>query len=194
MGNIFRQELIQQYLSPAASINGSGVGELVQRNGFWAMSIKPVSYYYQSAYRHILEDYFNPSTQYVFDMWIDRDENISSSGSPSTAGIQIWYTDGTRDTTHLYRIDSAQPNAGFVHDIYITPADKSVDYISIGYNYNRNCYYRADSYICPLDEINLHKTGVLNMQNATEFLCTPPSDQNLEIMQGTLKAKEIIEL
>lgn len=189
MGNIFLSETIQSY---AKYPNSRGHGEYIFHNGYWAMDIEPATFYKASdeiKSSHILENEFIPNTQYVFDMWIDTDAVISG-GSNVVGGLGVYYSDGSVDYT-LRPLGNSSSPLGYQHCMFISPSDKSVSYVTSYYYTSTYVYFRADSYICPLDEIELHQTGVLNTQNITESLT---GAKDFEIIQGNISPTEIIEL
>ena len=199
MGNIFRQELIQQYVTDDYTPT-AGIGEYVLRNGLWAMDIRPRPYYdngngtWAQTYNNgnargkpVLEGYFT-SSRYVFDLWIDADDVISGDHQYA-GGLVVYYT----DNTYAYLTvtgDNTNP-IGFQHKFLITPTNKTVAHFRVSYSTSMPTFYRADSYICPLDEIKLHQTGVLDTQNITESLT---GAKDFEIIQGNISPTEIIEL
>lgn len=188
MGNIFLSETVQSY---AKYPNNRGHGEYVFHNGYWAMNIEPATFYKASdevKSSHILENEFLLNTRYVFDMWIDADALVSG-GANRPGGVTISYTDGSKYDFTV--IGDSSSLLGYQHKIFITPPNKTVDYITSYYYTTNYCYYRADSYICPFDETHLYKTGVLETQNITESLT---GIKNSEIKPGGLLPTEIIEL
>lgn len=189
MGNIFLSEIIQSY---AKNPNARGHGEYIFHNGYWAMDIEPATFYKASdevKSSRILQNEFIPNTRYVFEMWIDTDTCVSG-GSNRIAGLQVYYTDGTSSQA-LCPVGNSEEPLGYQHCILISPAGKSVNYLYSYYYTSNYVYYRADSYICPFDEIYLYKTGVLETQNITESLT---GTKNSEIKPGSLLPTEIIEL
>ena len=189
MSNIFLSEIIQSY---AKYPNNRGHGEYVFHNGYWAMDIEPATFYKATdeiKSSRILQNEFIPNTRYVFDMWIDTDA-IVSGGSNRLGGLMIYYTDGSGDQTCCPVGDQNNPK-GYQHCFVITPANKSVNYLYAYYYTSNYVYFRADSYICPLDEIELHQTGVLNTQNITESLS---GVKDFEILHGNISSTKIIEI
>lgn len=150
--NIFTFENIYPYRYGTSSNYN---GEWVQRNGVWAMVMAP-SRFYNGSYSHILANEFVPNTQYLFHIYVDTDDHYHNDKYTS-AGIYIRYTDDTRDGA-IYCGQSTTPR-GWQLKRYITPADKSVQNIEIGYNYGDPSYYRWDSYIVPIDTEKIAKLG-----------------------------------
>lgn len=188
MGNIFLSETIQSY---AKYPDSRGHGEYIFHNGYWAMDIEPATFYRASdevKSSHVLDNEFLSNTRYIFDMWIDADALVSG-GANRPGGFYIYYTDSTNTTFTVVGDSTTLPS--YQHKILITPIGKSVNYIVPYYYTSTYCYFRADSYICPLNEINLQKTGVLNIQNITESLS---GAKDFEIVHGNISPTEIIEL
>ena len=189
MGNIFLSEIIQSY---AKNPNARGHGEYIYHNGYWAMDIEPATFYRASdtpTSSHILENEFISNTRYVFDMWIDTD-TVVSGGNNVAGGLAVYYTDGTVDYT-LRPVGNNTAPLGYQHCVFVSNASKSVAYMTSYYYTSTYVYYRADSYICPLDEIKLYKTGVFDVQNITESLT---GTKNFEMVSGDISPTEIIEL
>lgn len=190
MSNIFLSETIQSY---AKSPNARGHGEYVFHNGYWAMDIEPATFYKGSDEvkdAHVLSEEFIPNTRYVFDIWVDVDAIIYNDIN-RPAGLRIFYTDGSSDSSSLITTGSHDPATGYQHLFYVSPSNKSVDYLTVYYWSSSYVYYRADSYICPLDEIQLYQTGVLNIQNTTESLS---GIKDFEILHGNISSTKIIEI
>lgn len=200
MSNLFLQENIQQYLTDDITVTAGG-GEYVLRNGLWSMDIRPRAYYDSGSGTwartnnngsagaiHVLKGYFLPNTRYVFDFWIDADDDYyNDTVKWFAAGMTIKYTDNSTASLAVTGGDGV----GFQHKIVVTPSNKSVSHLTVNYYSSMPTYYRADSYICPFDEIHLYKTGVLETQNITESLT---GTKNSEIKPGSLLSTEIIEL
>lgn len=162
MSNILTTENIQKHNTKNRTV---GVGEWVLRNGVWAMNIKPEPFYQNytneegTKISRLLMDEFVPNTQYYINLWIDGDSVSYNNGTAwSGCGLQIYYTDGTRIVMNVTGGDGV----GWQHQQAITDPTKDVDYVCSTYARNLNTFYRGDSFIIPLTESKLHKTGVLN--------------------------------
>lgn len=158
--NIFTSENVQKYHKSGVS---TYIGERTTRNGEVAMQVKPNCFYMGSdaGYCHILADEFKPNTQYVVDVWIDTDDTINN-GTYYNGGFYVRYSDGT--AANVYTTHSN----GWKHFRVITPADKSVSWLTVVYNYNLPVYYRWDSIIVPYGEQNITKQGQTIASHFTE--------------------------
>ena len=138
-----------------------------------------------------LRSEFVPNTQYIFNLWIDADDSINSSGSYKAQGMNIFYTDGTNKT--LYVTGNANL-PGFQHKFFITPADKSVDYIYIYYGLDVEAYYRYDSFIIPIQSPpSLNRHGVFNSELFLDNISTVTELNNFNIGNGYVAAGNYIE-
>lgn len=160
--NLLRSEVIQKYKKNGFTV---GVGEWVERNGEWAMNIKPKPFYQNyygdgSVVTGILLDEIQPDTQYMINLWIDAD-NVYSSNNYRKAGLIVYYTDGTNSGDTLIAIGNAN-KPGFQHKQLLTDATKSISRIAVSYVADYNTYYRWDSYICPVDKEQITQTGITN--------------------------------
>lgn len=166
LSNIFTTENIQKYNTKSGRT--SGIGEWVTRNGEPTIRLLPEPFYQNftindSKISYLLKDEFVPNIQYVFNFYIDRDEVIYKEKNVN-AGVIICYTDGTKDY-NLYLVGGSK---GFVHTQIITPENKSIDHVEVGYYVNQYVYYRWDSYICPVSDIKTNKNGIFNCGNIIE--------------------------
>lgn len=164
--NIWRSELIISYRRSGVSLTTDGIGEWTTRNGENAIKMTPTRFYGSSTYQHILENEFISNTRYLFNFWLDTDDQYHNS-TYGISGIRIWYSDGTRDDT-LLSTSSSSPR-GWQLKRYITKADKSVSYLTIYYGYNDPNYFRWDSYVMPIDETNITKAGQLHTHIAESY-------------------------
>ena len=96
---------------------------------------------------------------------MDTDDHYHNEKYTS-AGLYIGYSDGT-ESNAIYGTQSTTPR-GWQTKRFITPADKSVAYIRMGYNYNEPSYYRWDSYIVPYDVEHIYKTGLTSVSHLSE--------------------------
>ena len=166
--NIFLTENIAKHNTKNNTV---GVGEWVQRNGVWAMNIRPAPFYQNytaqdgtTKLSYCLREEFSPNTQYLFNMWIDTDDVISG-GNNVFGGLQVVYSDST-----TYNIGQAKTN-GFKHFTYLTTAGKSVDRLSVYYYTSLNVYYRGDSFIVPMvNTTNIERTGIVNSSEFVETI------------------------
>lgn len=164
--NIWRSETIMKYRGPSYGTTSTGIGEWTTRNGENAIRMIPNRFYYNSSYQQIFKDELVPDTRYLFNIWIDTDDHYYN-GNYTAAGLWIYYSDGTRDTS-IYVPQSTEPR-GWQLKRYVTTAGKSVSYVALGYNRNYPSYFRWDSYIIPYDVSDITKTGQLHSHIAESY-------------------------
>ena len=139
--------------------NSSGHGEWFQHNGENAIGLSPARFYSNSTYVKVLEEEFVPNTQYVFNLYLDTD-NVLSSGNNVVGGIQIHYTDGTKET--LTQKGDQTNLKGWQNMFLITNIAKSVSHITIYYYVGTRVPYRWDSYVGPLQIAQVEQPGLFN--------------------------------
>ena len=171
--NIFKSS----YLISEARIT-TGNGSIIDRNGTKAIMMQAGSFYYAANDdRNIhLQPYFKENTRYVFDLWMDMDDEYNPNNNTNyAAGLRIYYTDNSTSGSDLFKLGSVANPIGFQHIRYITPAGKSIKGIYVSYNYGRPQYYRLDSTITEYHEpdVTIKKTGVLECANLKEQLNRP---------------------
>lgn len=129
------------------------------------MNIRPEPFYKNltDETSGLLLEEFLPNTQYVFDMWIDADD-VVNGGTNVPAGFTISYTDNSTDTSFI----KTGGNLGFQHQKLITPENKTIAKISIRYHVSKDTFYRWDSFIVPITDLNISKNGQLNVSNIVE--------------------------
>ena len=152
--NIYTSENIMKYRRSGQSVN---VGEWVIRNGYNAIRTAPSPFYIgTNNYCHVLEDELIPNTRYVIDIWIDTDDVIYNGDWVAGGLVLHWSSDAAG--TYSYSMAPTHSN-GFQHMRYITPADKSLDYVFFYYYTSMPVYFRSDSYIVPYDVEHIYKKG-----------------------------------
>lgn len=166
-----------------------GIGEWHQRNGVWAMDIRPEPFYQNytdtdgtTKLSYILKDEFT-SGQYVFSLWIDSDDVNNGSGSYSQAGFTLYYSD---ETSVSLRVTGAE-NKGFQHKFFISDASKKCDRLNVYYARNLPTYYRYDSFIVPVEQTSFNKNGIIDSGfyiEGLESINTISSDTNLGMSIG----------
>ena len=174
--NIFTTENVEKYNTRGSAIGG---GEYKLRNGYWSMDIRPAIFYnnYGTGDSRLLQEEFQPNTQYYFDIWIDADD-CKYNGNYVSGGLNIHYTDGTSDSASL---------------VVVSTAGKSIQKLTVYYYTSTGMYYRADSFIVPLsDTTKLDKTGVFKSSEFNEQM-TIPSDFHTKIGNGYIEVNEFIE-
>ena len=141
----------------------SGVGEWHQRNGVWAMDIRPVPFYRNyvdtdgtTYISYCLRDEITPG-QWIFNLWIDADDVIYNNANRA-AGLCVVYADGSS----VNLVVTGGSGVGFQHKYYISDANKTIDRISVYYYASLPTYYRSDSFIVPVSETSFGKNGVIN--------------------------------
>lgn len=152
------------------------------------MDIRPEPFYKNFGDEsYCLRDEFLPNTQYIVNVWIDGDDNISG-GSNRACGFTLYYTDGTEETGAVI----TGGDLGFQHVQYVTNPSKSVK--QIGYYYYTSAYpilYRADSFIAPLtNSTSVRKSGIVTSGEFAESY-TPPT--SAKIGKGFILTNEFIE-
>ena len=120
------------------------------------MVMAPARFYASGTYSHILANEFVPNTQYLFNIYVDNDDYYHNN-QYTAAGLIIWYTDGTSDTS--IRCNTSSTPGGWQTKRYVTPSNKSVAYLQLYYNYGDPIYYRWDSYIVPIDTEKIARVG-----------------------------------
>ena len=152
--NIFRSEIIKKYNTKNRT---AGIGEYVLRNGIWCMDIRPEPFYknIDNNTSGILFDEFILNTSYIIDMWIDVDDVVYNNNNVA-AGFTLYYTD---NTTESFAYTGGGSNSGFHHKKIITPITKSIKSLEIYYYTSSPVYYRWDSYIVPVETLNINKQG-----------------------------------
>lgn len=188
MSNIFTSENITKYSRNASDLNS---GNWTTRNGIPAISIAPNMLYYGSDTEEnknktngILRNEFDANKNYLFDMWIDADDIYYSDGLKNVpGGINICYTDGTYDQFTV--IGNKDTPKGFQHIKKITA--KPIYGISGYYYINTPAYYRWDSTITELNDLNIYKTGII------ESSFNENSDDVL-FKNGITTAQEFLEI
>ena len=158
--NLFRSELITPL---AKSGYTTRIGEIVEHNGDYAMNIAPAPFYKNISddTSGFLQGCFLSNTSYTFDMWIDVD-SVIYNGNNVSGGLSIVYSDGTSDSTFVL----VGGNKGYQHRKLITPANKSIDRVSVYYYISTDVFYRLDSYICKTDDISkIIKKGLIKNSN-----------------------------
>ena len=117
-------------------------------------------------------------------MWIDADDIYYSGESRNVpGGIVICYTDGTYDD-FIVKGNKDNPK-GFQHIIKITT--KPIYGINIYYYISTPAYYRWDSTITELNDLNIYKTGIIESsfnENTDEVL----------FKNGMTTAQEFLEI
>jgi hypothetical protein len=180
LGDQFEYELIEpnenvfksEYLIEEARYT-TGNGSILDRNGTKAIMVQAGSFYYGSNddRNYHLQPYFKENTQYVFDLWMDVDEEYNPNNNTNYAsGLRIYYKDGTTSGSELFKTGSVANPIGFQHVRYITPEGKNVKGIYVSYNYGRPQYYRLDSTITEYHspDVKILKTGILECSNLKE--------------------------
>lgn len=188
MSNIFTSENITKYSKNASDLNS---GNWTTRNGIPAISISPNMLYYgedteenKNKTNGILHNEFDANKNYLFDMWIDADDIYYSEESRNVSGgIDICYTDGTRD--HFIVTGNKDTPKGFQHIAKITT--KPIYGINIYYHISTPAYYRWDSTITELNDLNIYKTGII------ESSFNENSDDVL-FKNGMTTAQEFLEI
>ena len=184
MSNIFKTELIQPY---AYNFSSTGHGELVKHDGYWSINLEP-NKFYNGSQSPILQNEFYPNTQYLFDMWIDGDLTVYQDIN-RPAGLTIIYTD---DSTYSFVITGSASNPkGYQHIVYVTPSNKSVKCINTYYFTSFPTYYRIDSFIIPVSNVQFYKTGILESDNITEILS---GTSKAGIQHGNIFANQFYEI
>ena len=188
MSNIFTSENIIKYSKNASDLNS---GNWTTRNGIPVISISPYMLYYGEDTEEninktngILRNEFDANKNYLFDMWIDADDIYYSGESRNVpGGIVIRYIDGTYD--HFTVTGNKDAPKGFQHIIKITT--KPIYGISIYYYIRTPAYYRWDSIITELNDLNIYKTGII------ESSFNENSDDVL-FKNGMTTAQEFLEI
>ena len=140
-------------------------GEWTLRNGVWAIVMAPSRFYASGTYAHIFSNEFKPNTCYLFNFYVDTDDHYHNDKYTS-AGIYIGFSDGTESNV-LYATQSTVAR-GWQQKRYVSPADKSVAYVRMGYNYGDPSYYRWDSYIVPYETEKIYHTGLTTVSHLSE--------------------------
>ena len=177
----------------------TGIGEWKQRNGIWAMDIRPEPFYQNytdtdgtTKLSYILKNEFG-SGQYVFSLWIDSDDVNNGSGAYSQAGFTLYYNDGTSVSL---RVTGAE-NKGFQHEYFISDVSKKCDRLNVYYARNLPTYYRYDSFIVPISDVKFNKTGVINsgfyIEGLTSLTSSTHPTQSMQIGKYGINAEEFIE-
>lgn len=158
--NILTTENLTKYNTKNWS---GGVGEWVNRNGVWAMDIRPAPFYQNytdssgNKISRVFTDEFMSASQWVFNLWIDGDAVISG-GNNVACGMTIKYTDTTR-----YDLTVTGGDKGFQNKYYLTDSSKIVSHVEIYYYTSMPTYYRSDSFICPVgSDVQFNKNGIIN--------------------------------
>lgn len=147
-------------LTANRAFTGAGDGRWVERSGSNAIAVNPNRFHSASVYRNLCGgEPFEPSCSYCFDFWIDQDDSIRS-GYSSNNGLSINYTDGTRTTCGLSHAASASIQ-GWVHQKVVTPANKTISTVTEIYSRGYNVYYRWDSSITKVEDIEYSKKGTV---------------------------------
>ena len=153
--NLFTSENIQKYKLN----NSSGHGEWIKHNGENAIGIAPNRFYSNETYVKVLENEFQPNTQYIFNLYIDTD-HVVSSGKNVVGGIRVYYTDNT--VTNLTATGDQTNLKGWQNIYLISNPAKSVSHITIYYYTGARVPYRWDSYIGPLQTAQVEQPGLFN--------------------------------
>ena len=186
--NIFTTENVEKYNTRGSTTGG---GEYKLRNGYWAMDIRPAVFYqnYGTGDSRLLQEEFQPNTQYYFDIWLDADD-CKYNGNYVPGGLTICYTDGTSDSSSLV---FSGDGTGFKHRQCISNPDKSVQKLTVYYYTSTGMYYRADSFITPLaNTTNISQQGVLTSGEFNEQI-TIPSDFSAKLGEGYVEVNKFIE-
>lgn len=144
--------------------NSTGHGEWFQHNGENAIGLSPPRFYSNSTYVKVLENEFVPNTQYIFNLYLDVDQVLSNNANVSE-GIEVHYTDGSKET--LIKKGDQTNLKGWQNIFYITDASKSVSHITIYYWVGQRVPYRWDSYVGPLQTVNVEQPGLFNAGTLT---------------------------
>lgn len=140
--------------------DSSGHGEWFQHNGENAIGLSPARFYSNSTYVKVLEEEFSPNTQYVFNLYLDTD-NVLSNDTNVVGGIQVHYTDGTKET--LTRKGDQTNLKGWQNMFFVTDIAKNVSHITIYYYVGTRVPYRWDSYVGPLQTAQVEQPGLFNV-------------------------------
>lgn len=140
--------------------NSSGCGEWIIHNGENAIGLSPARFYSNSTYVKVLEEEFVPNTQYVFNLYLDADQ-VVYKGNNVYVGIQIHYTDGTKET--LIKKGDQTNLKGWQNIFFVTDITKSVSHITIYYYTSTIVPYRWDSYVGPLQTAQVEQSGLFNI-------------------------------
>ena len=136
----------------------------VMRNGQAAMSIGPNPFWW-GAYTdsiHHLGQYFKAGKQYKIDLWIDADDIYRPSlGRQALGGIRLVYTDGSNTSNNLCVMGDVNNPKGFQHVTYYTDPTKTVRGIHIYYDFHNPAYYRSDSSITEVKDVDIQKCGIV---------------------------------
>ena len=167
--NILTTENLAKYNTKNWS---GGVGEWVNRNGVWAMDIRPAPFYQNftdtsgNKISRVFTDEFMSASQWVFNLWIDGDD-VKYNNNNVACGMTIKYTDTTR-----YDLTVTGGNGvGFQHRYYLTDSSKTVSHVEIYYYTSMPTFYRGDSFICPVgNDIQFKKTGILSADHFFEVI------------------------
>lgn len=159
--NLLTYELISPYRLVTSDIYA---GAWTQRNGEWAMQVRPTAFYSNGTYAQILLNEIRPNTRYLFNLWYDTDDHLHTTYR--RAGLQVIYDDDTIDYG-TYGTESSTARGWYLQR-YITPEGKSVKNIRVGYNYGESTFIRWDSFIVPYDEVRIKKNGQLITSQLSE--------------------------
>lgn len=166
--NLFTLENLLETVNPNNWTPGSNNyrdPRWVMRNGQAAMSIGPNPFWY-GAYAdsiHHLGKYFKAGKQYKIDLWIDTDDIYDSTNGQGLGGIRLYYTDGSNTSNNLCVMGDISNPKGFQHITYYTDPTKTVKGLYIYYNLRYPAYYRADSSITEMKDVDIQKSGVVEV-------------------------------
>lgn len=156
MANIFTSENIMKYAVSTAEAHG----EIGEYNGCAALKMGPSRFWTGSDYKHILEDEFEPNTQYNIDIWVNEHNLFDANPTVDRGnGIRIYYSDGSYKEDWFYPETAGGTN--WQHIKYTTTKGKSVSYFVYLYSRNYVNFWRLDSFITPADgAVNIQRIGV----------------------------------
>ena len=170
--NIFTLERLLETVNPDSWIPGSNNDRdprWVMRNGQAAILLAPEPFYYRShqdstglLYSSHLKKYFKSGKQYKIDLWIDSDDIYSLElGRQALGGIRLYYTDGSNTSNNLCVMGDISNPKGFQHVTYYTDPTKTVRGIYIYYDFHNPAYYRSDSSITEMKDVDVQKCGIV---------------------------------
>lgn len=165
------------------------------RNGQAAFALNPEWFYLRptggtaSANTSTLGNYFITSKQYKLDLWIDADDILYQDANVP-GGIRVYYTDGTTSDACVINGNKNSP-LGFQHKVYYTDKTKTVKGIYVYYYTPIPAYYRADSSITAVDDVeqDIKKIGITKVEALNEII----SDNVLKIYDNKFEVNKLNE-
>lgn len=193
--NIFTLERLSETINPKYS---KDVLQYSLRNGVAAVPINPEWYWYRTGESNNIElsrtshlgKYFKAGKRYKFDFWVDADDVYASSVGQSNCGFYVIYTDGSSSGGSLVFIGDINNPKGWQHKTYYTTEGKTVKGLQFYYNIQEKPYYRADSSITEVKDVDIQKSGIVEVGGCHETI----EDEILRIYDNKIECSSLIEI